>query len=377
MRMQSFRVVVAAAAACAVAAPSFAGDLNPPGAPGPTMKPLDVVEARTPIFAADFPLTINQPGSYYLAENVSGPSGGISITASNVTIDLNGFALSNGSGTAISDVGGLSSVTVKNGTILGWSSGGIVLDGTQGARVHDVSTRSNGAQGIWIGSGVVRDCTSSNDVTGGFTSSYAIAVGEGVIDACAVIDSNGSGAWIGGHGVLRNSTINNVAGNGVLLGVGSTMTDSTVRDALGDGVDTASGCTITNVSVYNAGEDGIDADDGATITSCAVRFCAANGIFVRGGATVQNSTATSCGNGITAGAGFRSEGAGNRLDSNNASNCNRGFYITAQGDFMIRNTARNCAVGYQQTGTNVYGTIISSNYSPISTTNPWVNFEIF
>src|SRR3954469_21762838 len=69
------------------------GNLIPSGAPGPTMKTLTQVEPRTPI--SSLPLVITNSGSYYLTANLTGIVGtnGITITADNVTIDLNGFAL--------------------------------------------------------------------------------------------------------------------------------------------------------------------------------------------------------------------------------------------------------------------------------------------
>lgn len=77
---------------------ALGGDLNPPvGAVAPTMKTLVEVEPRTAIHQADVPLTITTPGSYYLAENLVFPAATtglvISINASDVTIDLNGFTI--------------------------------------------------------------------------------------------------------------------------------------------------------------------------------------------------------------------------------------------------------------------------------------------
>ena len=100
----------------------------PSGTPARTMKSLDQIEARTPL--VDFAngvgidpngnITISESGSYYLTANLSVPSGdAITITASGVTLDLNGFTISStnssAGGTAISIDG--SNVHITNGHI--------------------------------------------------------------------------------------------------------------------------------------------------------------------------------------------------------------------------------------------------------------------
>src|SRR5262245_27942704 len=72
---------------------AFAGSLEPPGPPAPT---LAEVEPRIAIHAGDLPMNIGSPGSYYLAENISTGGGGITIAADNVSIDLKGFTLQGG-----------------------------------------------------------------------------------------------------------------------------------------------------------------------------------------------------------------------------------------------------------------------------------------
>jgi hypothetical protein len=89
------------------------GALTPPGAPAPVMKSLDQIEARTIVNSANTPgdgtnlFIISQPGSYYLTANVvpfrflgGTAKNGIEITANNVTLDLNGFAMQGAMGIA-------------------------------------------------------------------------------------------------------------------------------------------------------------------------------------------------------------------------------------------------------------------------------------
>jgi hypothetical protein len=72
---------------------SAQGSLTPPGAPAPTMKSLDQIEARTPISSA--PFTITQPGSYFLTTNLTVASGNA------ITIATNGVGYSS-TGTGLS-----------------------------------------------------------------------------------------------------------------------------------------------------------------------------------------------------------------------------------------------------------------------------------
>lgn len=73
-----------------------------------------------------FPYLITQPGSYQLTGNLTVPAGvnGIGISASNVTLDLNGFNITllgsnTSSAYAIFSIGNPTMNTVRNGTIVG------------------------------------------------------------------------------------------------------------------------------------------------------------------------------------------------------------------------------------------------------------------
>src|SRR4051794_32732317 len=96
------------------------GGLTPPGAPAPTMKSLDQIEPRTPISA--LPFAITSAGSYYLSGNLTSATGGITIQANEVTVDLMGFALAGGNGSGIVVSGNRTNIVIRNGTIRGWST---------------------------------------------------------------------------------------------------------------------------------------------------------------------------------------------------------------------------------------------------------------
>lgn len=146
------------------------GPLSPPGAPGPTMKTLAQVEPRTAITNA--PVTISQPGSYYLATNVAGT---ITLDADHVTLDLMGFrvAASSGSGIVIPTGKGKHTV-VRNGVIRMVTAaygvdGRYIQDGN--SRFENLLIDGNDVAwcGLSIGSGcLIRNCDirNCNNVSG-------------------------------------------------------------------------------------------------------------------------------------------------------------------------------------------------------------------
>src|SRR5579864_1456054 len=79
-----------------------------------------------------YPYVITQPGSYQLSGNLTVPAdtGAIVITASFVSIDLNGFTISNPSCAGHCARSGItdnltpqSGITIQNGTVLGFYNG--------------------------------------------------------------------------------------------------------------------------------------------------------------------------------------------------------------------------------------------------------------
>jgi hypothetical protein len=150
-------------------------------------------EVRTPISSA--PIAIVASGSYYLTGNLDGSTGGIDITANDVTLDMMGFTL-DGTGTTDHgiDVRGSSGVTIRNGKIRGFGLAAIYNDMATSDvnQVINVQVLGNGTSGtspehsgIYLGGEFnhVEGCTAVGN--GG----YGIFVGTG----STLVDNTGEG----------------------------------------------------------------------------------------------------------------------------------------------------------------------------------------
>jgi hypothetical protein len=262
------------------------GSLTPPGAPAPTMKSLDQVEARTAITNTTSLVTISQPGSYYLTHNLTVSSGdAIDITTNNVTLDLNGFTISSTVagvvGNAISLVGSssLQNISIKNGNI----QSGITNNGSGNysgsgfstgiAGLQAVSCRISGVSvyGCWAG-GI---CLSTTGTSVEFCKVQSIGgqnnygIVAAIVSHCTAMDCGGYGAMSGNiisdseaeyrgtfssRQALMGTTINNC--HGVCTSVGYGIWGTTVNNSVGEthgfgiGINayTANNCSGTSVS---------------------------------------------------------------------------------------------------------------------------------
>jgi hypothetical protein len=259
------------------------GSLTPPGVPAPTMKTLDQVEPRTPIAAV--PFTISASGSYYVTGNLTaaGAASGITITASDVTLDLGGFALTGGgtgtTGRGIDVTGSFRrNICIRNGTVRGWSNGGVRADLATVVTVEKVRVIGNGGNagdaGLVVGANsIVQDCVASNN-SAGFASMAGIRAGDGSTVTGCVASSNGTLGFDLGNKVI----VKDCAANGTVLGGGfSTGSNSVIT-----------GCNASG----NTGGDGILAGDYSTVTGCNSSGNSGYGIISQSG-RVLNCSATS------------------------------------------------------------------------------------
>ncbi len=191
------------------------GSLTPPGAPAPTMKTLDQVQPRTPISA--LPFAITTPGSYYLTGNLSGgPGGGITISASGVTLDLMGFELVGGTGDGVQVSGSQSDLCVRNGVVRGWSGDGVDTSTARHVQLDKLRATGN-ALGLRVGS----ESTVSECMAGGNGSGIA-AGGRCQVRDCVVgsIGLYGIGISVAGESVVtRNSCHGDFEANSGQVGI--------------------------------------------------------------------------------------------------------------------------------------------------------------
>jgi hypothetical protein len=217
--------------------------------PGPPVAPSGRFGVRTEINS--LPYVIAAPGSYYLSGDLfmPGPGPGITIFASNVTIDLMGFGLFGigggpGDDAIVSPFGAIN-VTVHNGFVNGWGGAGISL--LDDSRVSNVTVAFNGAAGVSVGPhSIVRDVIS------------VVNFGDGIVLSFNSKLTNGVTAFNGG--------------NGVTAFFGAHISDSMSSFNTGSGFSTGPGCVLIGSVALQNGASGFDLVDSNRATDCVAAF---------------------------------------------------------------------------------------------------------
>lgn len=343
------------------------GSLTPPGAPAATMKTLDQIEARTAI--TNLPYTIDQPGSYYLVGNLSGGTG-ITVEASNVTIDLNGFALKGQAGsfdtpsgigidTMIMDSGPKRNIRVLNGEILGWPGSGVDLSAAQNCQISGLAVSSNGMGGISAGfNASVRDCTVLNcgmdsgiaagngstvrDCTSAQNGNSGIQVDQGcVVERCSVYD-NGRGIYGGdGSSVIGCAALLN-GSQGIYLSNGGLVEGCTARGNQAQGIEVGDGSSVLNCTARENGNDGIKAGSGCTVRGCTVTDNIWDGIKVYNDSVVADNLCRGNAESAANKAGIQVTFCRRcRIENNHVSGSLIGLRITEDDNYVSGNTVIN------------------------------------
>lgn len=265
--------------------PAIAGPLDPP--PGPVIETDTLrreADARIPLNQQTTPgeanalYVIAAPGSYYLTEDtiVATSMNGILVTASDVTIDLNGYRLEQfslrgggdeegrGGGATFSGIaslsgGSLQNVAVRNGVIRGFSDSAISFEGVDAAVLEDLSVSDIADESVVLGDAArVQRVTCSNVGSGFETQSNAFFVD------CVVNSTTNGGGFLTG----ANSSFTRCVAIGTLTGFSTNgiHNDCIAFDNRGDGFE-GEGTFVNCVAEQNDGE-GFSIDGPSTLTAC-------------------------------------------------------------------------------------------------------------
>ncbi|HZW06458.1 MAG TPA: right-handed parallel beta-helix repeat-containing protein [Phycisphaerales bacterium] len=308
-----------------------AGPLNPPAGPvASTAKPLAELEPRIPINATNTPgniiatYHISQPGSYYLTGNLTGEAGkmGIEVTANDVTIDLNGFALigvansNEGIGTGNAPL--RSGITVRNGSIRGWGEAGIQFRTSQlsECRIQGVTAIGNAGPGIAVhAQSHITDCMS-----------------------------------------IGNSA-------GIVADLSCTIERCTAVANSAEGINAFDSCTIRDCAAHRNTLAGITAVAATTITGCSCLANGGDGIAVGYRGHIAGNHCIANGAGAASGAGIHvlpsAGAAGNRIEGNTCETGDRGYFVESAGNILLRNVSLANAIHWSVAAGN-YGLVLSA-----------------
>lgn len=299
-------ILSALALSAAVVSLLRAGDINPPpGAVGPTMKPLTDIEPRIAVNTTNTPGTttglfrITQPGSYYLTGNFTGVAAkaGIEIAASDVTLDLAGFRLQGIAGTlaGINVIGTQSNISIRNGTIRGWAGGGIAATTGLECDIESVRAIGNTGNGIALGSGgTIRTCRCDSNTQAGISTST-----DTLVQNCTSRLNSGAGIAANDHSIISDTLSRGNTGAGLSLGAGNLVANDVVAQN-GIGISAGSGLNAVNTIARNNSGHGFFCFGGA-YTSCVSTTNTGAGFNTDSAIITACRSTANGGEGITAG----------------------------------------------------------------------------
>ncbi|OGV67269.1 MAG: hypothetical protein A2283_04995 [Lentisphaerae bacterium RIFOXYA12_FULL_48_11] len=331
---------------------------NELGEPIASMKTIDQVEPRRPIY--ELPYQITNEGAYYLLNSMQGlaTNDGIVIKSSNVELDMRGFGL----------------FGVSN------SFSGVKIEVPLGqTEVHNI-TILNGVIGKWGGYGI----NGSN----AFDSETS---------RIKVFENGGGGIVLGPRATIRECNVDQSRGGGIDVRDGSRITGCRIFGNLGTGIKASVGSKIYSCLTVENGGDGIYAGDFATVRECQSAGNHSNGIVVGHSCQVFENICTMNGMTNSSGAGILIYGNSCRIENNNLNVNYCGIYLTnganridnnhvmgniygikdeGQGNFIVRNSVGNSSISnYVVTSESICSERFLNPPSGFSISNPWANFE--
>lgn len=224
------------------------GSLTPPGAPDATMKTLEQVyeavrqeDPRTVI--TNLPYTITVPGSYCLGASLTSAYGGVSVLASRVTLDFNGFSITGSRGVSYQGVtvGDPHTtnqfVVIQNGIITDFGTG-VFIRNVDNVVIQNMQIVSNLVRGVDVypyqgnskGNRISKCQISNNDGIGIYFEPTTGTCNGNVIEDCIIQRNGGVGIYLfGGNGTCQGTIVQrNSIGENMTFGISETGTEASV-----------------------------------------------------------------------------------------------------------------------------------------------------
>ncbi len=336
------------------------------------------VNANT-IRITSIPFTISQPGAYLLADDMDNSvadADGITITSSQVTLDLGGFVLSAGT-TAGDDgivvVGDQIGIYILNGVVDGWGGDGINASSCDGCLFERLRVSNNTQNGLLTGFTAVVD-----HVIASFNGQDGIDVDDNSVVTFSNARENGGNGIQGSVSVVvaqSGSFVNGV--NGIDVASGSSITNCETRDNVGIGYEMGSASVALQSTARDNSENGFEVFFASILRD---NFALRNG---------NGNTNVSDNNGFRVSANsyainnhaLDNDGAGIRVISGDSviennvvlGNDRVGIEAIAGGNFILRNRASgnltsSAPLNYDFAANNAFGPIVDARgISDIST----------
>jgi hypothetical protein len=332
--------------------------------PGPARGAPPLLAGTTRI--SSLPYDITAPGRYIVTSSLTGVAGsnGITVSASDVTLELCGYTLFGVSGSLIGvrvDPGH-DRVHVLDGGVRGWDSGGVIANLSSECIFQDLFLADNGGLGgLSAGDSALIEGVHSHDNLGdgiGGTGDVleCIAAGNGVMG----IDLNG---------LVSLSTSGSNGFDGVNVGGDSRVETCLSFQNDGDGFSTGSGPSFSACLALDNGAHGIVANGSARVAECLSVGNGENGISVGDRSMLSRNLAADNSQQAGTGAGILASGSWSRIDENELHGNPTGLGVSGSDNVVIRNSASDNTTDFN---------VAAGNYffvnSP-SAVNGWINFH--
>jgi hypothetical protein len=276
------------------------------------------------------PINIDQPGSYILSATLEEMEG-ITISASNVNIDLNFSSLIGKAGNIKNGIliePGVNNITIYNGNITNWGGSGISAPNTESLRCLHLTVTNNADDGIDGGNNsILENCIAKQNGLNG------LSVCDGaLILNCESAANGANGFVVKNYSRVLNCVAQNNSASGFYAGIGNLFSGNTSNINQQHGFNVNSRTTLEgNQSTSNI-MDGFKLGMSNVLRKNSSLYNDGHGFNLEEKDELIENTATS--NGLN---GFHCDSKDNGIIENNTStfNTGRGYSFSNSSNWLI------------------------------------------